>query len=430
MAAALAGEQLQPDDLSVRPGRRADSASPPPAPPTPFSQLSRLLQAGAAPEPPAPAAPLRCPTEHCTFETFSRAALEAHARGHDSRRLYECDVCQLRFTNGANLRRHRMRHTGFKPYECRACSKRFFRRDHLLEHMSTHAKAAGRRLPWQCPVCAKGFQRQIAMRAHYQNEHVREAAAGVQCRLCGYAAASAHALHAHLAAQHGLQVGAAPTPAPAPAHLLLAPLELRAEPESPPGSPRPSQVSPNSSTQASPGSPADPGPMAGPAPAVVKTEPREPPASAEEHQDQQEDREEEEEEGEDEEQRENGLAAGAPLQVRRAPGLQSTNVGAGPASEPAGGGGGSDRAPAPSQLRSLLQERRPTVGRASPAALLAGRRTTHLCTFCGILFPDQTLYFMHKGCHAENNPWKCNICSEVCHNVYEFNSHLLSQSHQ
>lgn len=52
------------------------------------------------------------------------------------------------------------------------------------------------------------------------------------------------------------------------------------------------------------------------------------------------------------------------------------------------------------------------------------------CIFCGIGFPDQTLYFLHKGCHSDANPWKCNICGEQCCNVYEFNSHLLSKSHQ
>lgn len=52
------------------------------------------------------------------------------------------------------------------------------------------------------------------------------------------------------------------------------------------------------------------------------------------------------------------------------------------------------------------------------------------CFFCGILFPDQTLYFLHKGCHCESNPWRCNICGEQLFNVYEFNSHLLSKTHQ
>lgn len=63
--------------------------------------------------------------------------------------------------------------------------------------------------------------------------------------------------------------------------------------------------------------------------------------------------------------------------------------------------------------------------------LIALNRKRNLqCLFCGIEFPDQTLYFLHKGCHSESNPWKCNICGEQMNNVYEFNSHLLSKSHQ
>jgi len=57
-------------------------------------------------------------------------------------------------------------------------------------------------------------------------------------------------------------------------------------------------------------------------------------------------------------------------------------------------------------------------------------KKTLQCQFCSITFPDQTLYFLHKGCHSETNPWKCNICGEQCSNVYEFNSHLLSKNHQ
>lgn len=60
----------------------------------------------------------------------------------------------------------------------------------------------------------------------------------------------------------------------------------------------------------------------------------------------------------------------------------------------------------------------------------SSKKRNLLCSYCGIEFPDQTLYFLHKGCHSESNPWKCNICSETCNNVYEFNSHLLSKSHQ
>ncbi|OXA45612.1 Asparagine-rich zinc finger protein AZF1 [Folsomia candida] len=63
----------------------------------------------------------------------------------------ECDVCNMRFSNGANMRRHRMRHSGIKPFECKICQKRFFRKDHLAEHMATHSKL----LPFRCPICNK-----------------------------------------------------------------------------------------------------------------------------------------------------------------------------------------------------------------------------------------------------------------------------------
>lgn len=70
-----------------------------------------------------------------------------------------------------------------------------------------------------------------------------------------------------------------------------------------------------------------------------------------------------------------------------------------------------------------------STGQDSEATLL-NRKQILTCHFCGIEFPDETLYFLHKGCHCESNPWKCNICGEQCNNVYEFNSHLLSKSHQ
>uniref|UniRef100_T1ISM1 C2H2-type domain-containing protein n=1 Tax=Strigamia maritima TaxID=126957 RepID=T1ISM1_STRMM len=52
------------------------------------------------------------------------------------------------------------------------------------------------------------------------------------------------------------------------------------------------------------------------------------------------------------------------------------------------------------------------------------------CCHCGIIFPDQTLYFLHKGLHSEGNPWKCNICGDLSQDKYEFNAHVLSKAHQ
>lgn len=70
---------------------------------------------------------------------------------------------------------------------------RFFRKDHLAEHFTTHTKT----LPYHCPICNRGFQRQIAMRAHFQNEHVGQHDMVKSCPLCTFQAASMKSLRVH-----------------------------------------------------------------------------------------------------------------------------------------------------------------------------------------------------------------------------------------
>ena len=51
------------------------------------------------------------------------------------------------------------------------------------------------------------------------------------------------------------------------------------------------------------------------------------------------------------------------------------------------------------------------------------------CQHCSIIFPDQTLYFLHRGFHSNTNPWKCNGCGQRCTDMYDFNTHLMSDVH-
>lgn len=139
------------------------------------------------------------------YETLNETNLISHlatCQGTESnnendvptnRKLFECDICNMKFSNGANMRRHKMRHTGVKPYECKICQKRFFRKDHLAEHFTTHTKS----LPFHCPICNRGFQRQIAMRAHFQNEHVGQHDMVKSCPLCNFRASSMKSLRVH-----------------------------------------------------------------------------------------------------------------------------------------------------------------------------------------------------------------------------------------
>lgn len=72
-----------------------------------------------------------CASEKDDTHTFSFILSGQVVEGGDTspdrhnRKLFECDVCNMKFSNGANMRRHKMRHTGVKPYECRVCQKRY-----------------------------------------------------------------------------------------------------------------------------------------------------------------------------------------------------------------------------------------------------------------------------------------------------------------
>lgn len=388
-----------------------------------------------------------------------------------SRKMFECDVCNMKFSNGANMRRHKMRHTGVKPYECRVCQKRFFRKDHLAEHFTTHTKT----LPYHCPICNRGFQRQIAMRAHFQNEHVGQNDMIKSCPLCSYRAGSMKNLRVHFFNSHGIDLD---NPGPSmmnnpavaaaslmsggetglisnqsnsnvspggfvsdsgdsvgnrsvdnatpPMHFLTPHVEISmTDASSVPKKPKVDSFTSitmsnenivmNGDGNDSPGSPLSgdsnsntptislPPEVSPITPSVslipIKQEP--------------------------EDEKSNGSTSSIQVNSNSLSNLMKS-----------------------SPLKTLLREdlkRRTGLGfncttpsrSSSPpdnewklSALKKNLSSSLKCFFCGILFPDQTLYFLHKGCHCESNPWRCNICGEQLFNVYEFNSHLLSKTHQ
>ncbi|XP_037916055.1 zinc finger protein ztf-16 [Hermetia illucens] len=450
--------------------------------------------------------------------SLGSATVSESEKQQQSRKLFECDVCNMKFSNGANMRRHKMRHTGVKPYECRVCQKRFFRKDHLAEHFTTHTKT----LPYHCPICNRGFQRQIAMRAHFQNEHVGQHDLVKTCPLCSFRAGTMKSLRVHFFNRHGIDLdnpgpggpsslllalepqnaahylpSLSTTVAPAPSYSDSGDSLRSADNATPPmhfltphveismaenadsfhGDTGTSKV-PNSTLEVQPsngpcgGSPSSPQsadsnsniPSSSHTLASLVQSPR--PNHSEGHITpsislipiKQEPTSEEYSENK------NGIANSSD-QISVNSGVTNSPESATPTSS-------LTSLIKVSPLKSLLREdlKRRICARASnritrnggnvnsnsattsPEAascnaattsngvitstgqegdLLALSRKKQLqCLFCGIEFPDQTLYFLHKGCHSESNPWKCNICGEQCNNVYEFNSHLLSKSHQ
>ncbi|XP_051170558.1 zinc finger protein ztf-16 [Leptopilina boulardi] len=389
---------------------------------------------------------------------------EGHSGHRSHRKMFECDVCNMKFSNGANMRRHKMRHTGVKPYECRICQKRFFRKDHLAEHFTTHSKT----LPYHCPICNRGFQRQIAMRAHFQNEHVGQHDMVKSCPLCHYRASTMKCLRLHFFNRHGIDLdnpgpnsstsllsncsGENVPPAPLsdsgdsvgnrstdnvtpPMHFLTPHVEISI--------PYPEQTNSQHNTSStlingdSPNSPqsADSNcnvPSSSHHHMPIKTNIHKNLSNADESITPSISlipiKQEPNSNGLDEP---SATCSSLPLQslikvsplksllrddLRRKMSSTCNNINNNNNSNNNNNNGST----------SNMHSRGEPLSTTKQETRANGMQ----CTHCKITFPDQTLYFLHKGCHSESNPWKCNICGEQCCNLYQFNSHLLSKSHQ
>lgn len=56
--------------------------------------------------------------------------------------------------------------------------------------------------------------------------------------------------------------------------------------------------------------------------------------------------------------------------------------------------------------------------------------TRRSCSHCDVTFGDDTMHALHMSCHDRNDPFKCTICGQECHEKYYFNVHLLRGLHQ
>ncbi|CAH1730339.1 unnamed protein product [Chironomus riparius] len=506
------------------------------------------------------------------------------------RKLFECDVCNMKFSNGANMRRHKQRHTGVKPYECRVCQKRFFRKDHLAEHFTTHTKT----LPYHCPICNRGFQRQIAMRAHFQNEHVGQHDLVKTCPLCSYRAGTMKSLRVHFFNRHGIDLDNPGSGTPSslllaleqsnsahllpalaaaanananafsdsgdsarsndnitpPMHFLTPHVEISMADNNDNNSMRlastngtsndhsnsqPTTVTATTSTgldiqaivrplNTSGGSPSSPQsadsnsnvPSSShssiltnevqssrhlifenaikPSISLIPIK-QEPTTNDDYSSDSTLSNSKSNNQRSltstpmphitDSSSQQASINASSSTAVQNSSGVSNSTESVTPTSSLASmikvsplksllredlkrritarannrvargsicgnsgnGGFGSSLSSSNSGIcnssNTMIVSPEPVTPTTSNGTItstgadndtnvygLNSKKRNLMCTYCGIEFPDQTLYFLHKGCHSESNPWKCNICSETCCNVYEFNSHLLSKSHQ
>ncbi|XP_023346763.1 zinc finger protein Pegasus [Eurytemora carolleeae] len=269
-------------------------------------------------------------------------------------------------------------------------------------------------LAFMCPACKKRFQRQIAMNAHFQNEHISPSSGPGErtCKLCGGVSPSLAAVRQHLKIVHKIdlenptqcfeetrnQVGAKYS-------VLEASLRSGYQDESEPSC---SNIDMYESGQSSPQS-------ISPSPAHTPTSSESPERSLfplkpegffhlEEDDPQVED-----------------LSIRKPVLTSPLP---SKRFSPGPRSP---------RPESPSAKPSKkikLRDGSPSPAFSQPASVPVSSGSGFTCNHCNIVYPNQTLYFLHRGFHSESNPWRCNSCGHISSDLYDFNTHLFSVAHQ
>lgn len=270
---------------------------------------------------------------------------------------------------------------------------------------------SGKALPYQCPACKKRFQRPIAMNSHIQNEHISPASSTGErtCRLCGMVSASLAAVRVHLLSSHSIDLDN-------PAMYLMEERRYSVL-EASLRSGREEEDTPSCSNLDMSGSSAS----CSPAHTPSSSESPERNSQAANLTSRPE---------EDEMQVED-------LSVRRP--CPSPQL----ASRPQTLGRYSPQPPLSPRAESPKQSaKRPRVRDSSPSPTFSSSSTVsspsscnfhksvHTCAHCNIVYPNQTLYFLHKGFHSEGNPWRCNSCGHQSSDLYDFNTHLFSVAHQ
>lgn len=105
--------------------------------------------------------PFEC--SFCGKKFNARNSMKRHEALHSGAKICKCKHCDESFSTTYQLYKHiDIVHQSKRPYQCAVCNKGFLVRSHLTEHMRTHTKEK----PYICTYCNKTFSAANSLKRH------------------------------------------------------------------------------------------------------------------------------------------------------------------------------------------------------------------------------------------------------------------------
>ena len=108
----------------------------------------------------------------CGERFASLKELRVHVEWHFDEIPYSCSKCSAKFSTSPMYEKHVSEHKSKQKFECTKCGHEYSDYSKLKNHLlQIHCSNENRNL---CPICGRGFSRQIQLRVHLRTDHSTE----------------------------------------------------------------------------------------------------------------------------------------------------------------------------------------------------------------------------------------------------------------
>lgn len=134
--------------------------------------------------------------EICGVSFLSLSGLKNHTRIHSGEKSYKCNICSFASVHSSNLKVHLLIHSGEKKYSCDKCGSRFIDNAKLKRHKMVHTGEK----PFRCEACGAVFADKSHLTVHLRTHSGEKP---FKCNFCSAAFVESSKLKIHLRTHTG-----------------------------------------------------------------------------------------------------------------------------------------------------------------------------------------------------------------------------------